>query len=305
MTKIRWEESELEFLKDNINSMNKKELSIFLNKSVNSINRMINRNNLLVEKGKKWTAEEENILKKYYPTARYEEFLPLINRSKKQIMLKANKMGIKRISKDASEKRKYTLDENYFKVIDSPNKAYYLGWAFTDGNVISSQYRIRLNSIDKEILEKMLIEFKSNSLIYQRGKNSEINICSKLFVKNLINLGCIYNKTYSIKFPQLPKNLIFDFLKGCFDGDGCYVFTEKTKKISFCSASYDFIKEISNILKLYGIKNYIYNNKNVYSLQFSSKNSLKIFLEKIINTDSDFLERKKSKMILLYNYSIL
>lgn len=61
-------------------------------------------------------------------------------------------------------RRKYTLDEHYFDIIDTQDKAYYLGLLFSDGcnNICRYAVRIGLQERDKEILEKFSYDIKTN-----------------------------------------------------------------------------------------------------------------------------------------------
>ena len=54
------------------------------------------------------------------------------------------------------------LDENYFEKIDRIDKAYFLGFMLTDGNVSSKEniIRLSLSSKDEEILNKVFEIFK-------------------------------------------------------------------------------------------------------------------------------------------------
>lgn len=50
--------------------------------------------------------------------------------------------------------RKYSLNESYFEKIDSEEKAYFLGFLFSDGSVSKYSLNLSLAEVDKEILEK-------------------------------------------------------------------------------------------------------------------------------------------------------
>lgn len=306
--KNTWKEEEVNFLMENFDKLSRKELALHLNRGIGSIGKKIERLGLIQNKTNPWSEYEVEVLKKCYPSTKMEDFLPLLNnRTKEQVREKAQKLGIKRIKRDSDNIGTYTVNKDYFKEINSHNKAYYLGWALTDGNVTigngrSYQYRIRLMQEDIGILQKFLKDIESTTKIYKRDTNVEVNICSKEFVENLINQGCIPNKTYTISFPKLEKEYELDFIKGCFDGDGSYVCTEKTKKVSFVSASEDFVKVMQDKLKSYGITSYIYKTQNTYGLHISSKESIKTFVSLMLNTESDFLDRKKKKMNMLLEY---
>lgn len=62
--------------------------------------------------------------------------------------------------------RKHFYNEDYFKVIDSEDKAYWLGFISADGSVSKDAYHIRisLSSIDIKHLEKFLICINANDV---------------------------------------------------------------------------------------------------------------------------------------------
>jgi len=145
--------------------------------------------------------------------------------------------------------QKYTYNENYFEKIDTPDKAYFLGWCYSDGNNYTNEKYSRLSiSIQEEdgyILEVFKKYLQSNHDIkslkrrkpHHKDKKA-LNICSNKISQDLINLGCVPAKSLILQFPtfdQVPEHLMSHFLRGCFDGDGCaYV----AKKLSVSSASF-------------------------------------------------------------------
>ena len=62
--------------------------------------------------------------------------------------------------------RKHFYNEDYFKVIDSEDKAYWLGFISADGSVSKDAYHIRisLSSIDIKHLEKFLTCINANDV---------------------------------------------------------------------------------------------------------------------------------------------
>lgn len=67
------------------------------------------------------------------------------------------------IERKNNNKRTYKLNEHYFDKIDTPNKAYILGFFYADGcNIMSkSTVTMSLEETDKEILEKIRLEIGS------------------------------------------------------------------------------------------------------------------------------------------------
>lgn len=131
-------------------------------------------------------------------------------------------------------KKLISYNRDYFKKIDTEQKAYWLGFAYADGCVSKSgsyDFDITLKYSDKKHLEKfakeILYEGKIKKRVIKLG-NKEHEACriilsSEDLCKDLIKLGCGINKTFNLKFPtynQVPKNLMRHFLRGVTDGDG-------------------------------------------------------------------------------------
>ena len=172
--------------------------------------------------------------------------------------------------------RKYTLNENYFRVINTEEKAYILGFICADGYVGQDRLNICLSTVDTEILEVIRKEFNSNQPLkfYERPnpynnekscKMVELQISSKKFVKPLLNMNLGNNKTYTLNSDILkfiPKYLIKDFLRGYFDGDGSIFKTvpaSKPKGHYYISirGTEDFLKDY---IKVFGITSYSFNH---------------------------------------------
>lgn len=123
------------------------------------------------------------------------------------------------------------IDSNYFSQIDSPIKAYWLGFLFTDGCVDhyrkTGRIRLQLQEADIEILEKFKEDLQIDSkIIYDKRDNS--TCCSVEFVDEQIfndlgQYGIIPNKTYQIDripYEKIPKEYLKSYVLGLFDGDG-------------------------------------------------------------------------------------
>jgi DNA-binding transcriptional regulator WhiA len=170
------------------------------------------------------------------------------------------------------------FNENYFEVIDTPEKAYFLGFIFADGCLIDNpkKYRYRLNikihNKDEDILERFISLLDSEVKIFRSngGDVSEIGFSSEKMINDLKNIGLHQNKTYTIDYPKIDEKLERHFLRGYFDGDGCIRINEdkrdKSKRgdLRIVGGSVKFIETLNermsklfgvNINKLYGPKN--------------------------------------------------
>ena len=93
-------------------------------------------------------------------------------------------------------KRIYSLDENFFEKIDTERKAYILGFVYADGNNKSqnSGLSITISYDDKELLEEIKNELKSNAKITEQNingfKQAHIDFNSYKLSRDLEKQGC-------------------------------------------------------------------------------------------------------------------
>ena len=84
-------------------------------------------------------------------------------------------------------RQKYKFQENFFEIIDTQEKAYWLGFLFADGNVYKKRnsYYIKLSVCDKEVVERFKQDISAEYPITVTYSNNRINplysitICSK------------------------------------------------------------------------------------------------------------------------------
>jgi hypothetical protein len=123
------------------------------------------------------------------------------------------------------------LKSNYFSEIDSPEKAYWLGFLFTDGSVdhykTTGRIRLQLQERDKEILEKFKEDLCLDcKIIYDIRNNStccSVEFTDEQIYNDLANYDIIPRKTYEIDhipYKKVPKKYWESYALGLFDGDG-------------------------------------------------------------------------------------
>ena len=151
----------------------------------------------------------------------------------------------------------YNVDEEFFKEINTEEKAYILGWWYSDGNVrLDGKIRVALAEDDKNILEWIKEQLKyTGPLYYKKPKNEkskaqfELCINRQSLAKDLIKWGCIPSKSLILTFPDfLREDLVRHFVRGVFDGDGSINLTRKTCPTIFITGSYNFIYRLADIL---------------------------------------------------------
>lgn len=139
-------------------------------------------------------------------------------------------------SNKISRAGKYKVNEKYFENINTPNKAYWLGFIMADGTM--REYRpgcyqlcLELEYNDKYIIDKFKedIEAEQPVLIHKatqyKDKKSHprarLAITNTKFCSYLLQYGIVPHKTGNEKVPDnIPDEFIKDFIRGFFDGDG-------------------------------------------------------------------------------------
>lgn len=204
------------------------------------------------------------------------------------------------------------IDDKFFSVWN-PEMSYILGLLITDGCLSrpkKGSYRIILCLNDKELLEKVAKVMGSKHTIALSKHQEGLYILifgRRRLVEDLMILGMKPRKSLNVKFPDVPKAYLRDFIRGVFDGDGSVFFEKKSPRFplrsSFISGSKDFIKTLENKLRTLGMsKRNIYQQKTKngisYMIRYCHNDSTKLF--KILYKNSQnglFLARKYNKFL--------
>ena len=199
------------------------------------------------------------------------------------------------------------------KIKWSPNFAYAIGLLATDGCLSSDGLLVDLTSKDREQLinySKCLgVKFKIAPKWNGSGdKSLRIQFKNRLFYDFLLSVGLTPAKSLTLGRLAIPEKYFFDFLRGCFDGDGCsYSYWDPRWRssfmfyISFASSSIEFVKwlqrEINNRLK---IKSHIGISQGrvnpFYQLKYAKKSSLEIIKKMYYDSSVVCLSRKRKKI---------
>lgn len=230
-----------------------------------------------------------------------------------------NKYDIKNISK--AKRNNPDLIENYFEKIDSPEKAYWIGWILTDGGVTKKHdLEISILKQDKYILESFQNDLKLlNNHVKNHGENySRFSFSCKKICEDLKQYGIVPNKTMKLKFPKnIPSQYYSHLLRGMFDGDGGFTlgmttrfykhrnksYTKPYQEFSF-TGTYDMCENFHNILFencSFSPKN-INHNHNIYRVRWSNKEEIIDICRYLYQNCGDhFLQRKYDKYLRLLN----
>ena len=208
-------------------------------------------------------------------------------------------------------------NDNYFELINTEDKAYWLGFLYADGCVTQDHKTVILVLSIKDI--KHVEKFKeTTSSEYKIGGNKENTyartcIYSAKMAEYLIAKGCVPAKTFILKFPTykiIPQNLIRHFIRGYFDGDGCIFANYRHKKNSTCvylSTELNILGTedmINGIAVNIGVNSKIeYRKKDhIYALRIYNKTDILAMMDYMYNDASVFLDRKYQKFLEIKEY---
>ena len=307
-----WSEEEIEFLQQNYECMSYHKIGKKLNRTEGAVRAKCFDLNLY-KKELPWTDEEINFIKDNYMEMPISDISKLLNRTSCAVQLKASRMGLK--------KYPYTCDYHYFDKIDTEEKAYWLGFFTADGWMSKNQKSnagavgFELQYGDINHLRKFNKSISGNYQITDRWricsiskyKNKKHHYClikifSLTMYESLQQLGFNENKTYNADIPKIPTDLLHHYLRGYFDGDGCFCLTNKSFSIGFVTASKylnDSLKELLNTLHIsYSVYAYISEfNTQMYSIRIQKNDDKLKLLDYMYKDSSIYLDRKYKKYL--------
>ena len=216
------------------------------------------------------------------------------------------------------------IRHNIFSRIETELQAYLLGFYAADGNINEKRktFRIHIQKQDSEIvyLYKDVISPDARTFAVREhkttGRNGKeitahesfgVDITSSELCNDLVNLQIGYNKSYSdLHIPNIPQELIRHFIRGYFDGDGCFTIwlsQEKGKsdrvrgKFYICAKSASILNEFIKFFSLHDVKlnlNYL-KRDDMYRIATSSRKEVQKIYNILYKDSYFYLSRKFNK----------
>lgn len=230
------------------------------------------------------------------------------------------------VKRTAQKNRQYKINEHYFDVIDTPNKAYILGFLWADGCNFpkKSTISMTLEEQDKDDLERIRSEIGSERPLefidysnkhdfgYTYKNQYRLLLFSAHMCQTLNTIGMVPHKSLIVKLPTLQNELIRHFIRGLFDGDGSVCRTQYknrqsyqhtltiTSTVMLCESLVDIIKNTLDInCHIYDASNH---NGITKVFNISGKHQIKKFMDWMY-MDSDLKLERKYKRYIQYFYS--
>lgn len=198
-----------------------------------------------------------------------------------------------------------TLNRDYFSVIDTPDKAYFLGFLITDGNIgPENNVRLELQNRDAYILEKFnQCIGNSNPLRDDRGRFKVAGFKSPEVAQSLAQYGVVPRKLTKTFLPFIASNLQSHLLRGLFDGDG--TIGANGRMIGYCSQErivtdvYNFLVTTLNVtaVKIHKREPAKENHSPVWHVSWSKKDDVKAIAKYLYADKGDFYLRRKFERV--------
>lgn len=219
------------------------------------------------------------------------------------------------------DKKNREFDDRYFQYIDTPTKAYWIGYIYADGYITQNkeqrmfEFGMQLQKLDRKVLEDLnnelggvhtITESHFEGVIYHNKNKSitdsvRLRVYSKNIVNDLISHNILPNKTYQPEYPIIEKYFL-DFLRGYIDGDGCiYINKKKYLTIHITSFNQYVLKYISEkLFDKYNLHSYVYKeNDRKYRFFIHGCQAAKLLDLLYYNKNVQKLDRKYQKYLLL------
>jgi len=212
---------------------------------------------------------------------------------------------------------KYFINENIFQS-DSENSFYVAGFCGADGNITYHAYGtkaliIGLARQDQDHLVKIknAIDFTGPICDYEYFNadhkicySSYLKIyCSKKIIADIeTNFNIVPRKTFTYTFPINIVNheLVRDFIRGYFDGDGCFYFSERDNSVSFeLLGTQSFLETVKLILDRdcnFTSTVHVLPIKNIFRLRYAGKKEVFKIVNYLYAGSTIYLDRKFDKI---------
>ncbi len=211
------------------------------------------------------------------------------------------------VARGAQKRRKYSCNDSYFEVINTPEKAYWLGFIAADGCVMSRGNVIKLlviilNEKDKTHLERFKKAINSNHKLYQQKNRNQygISINSPKMFDDLVNNGIVPRKSKILRYPPtIPDEYNKDFIRGYFDGDGCFSIHENLPRFSLYSGSKPMLQSVLSILDddlSFSFPYKVTLNRRNYAIDIGAKKNVMKIYDYFYNNRCLYLIRKRNKI---------
>lgn len=307
----RWTKEEVAYIKNNYYEKSPEEIGEYLGRTRTAVIAKAHDLNLTVNTT--WSKEDEQFIIDNHQIMTRKEMAIKLNRTETAIDVRMSRLGLLGM--------KHIFNRDFFEVIDTEEKAYWLGFIFADGCVYINDTRIHsaetsiqlqesdashLRKFNKSLQGNLQVGFKPLNTFNKPRMICYIRCYSYKMAQDLISHGCVECKSFVVKMPTgVPKELLRHFIRGYYDGNGCICLKNTAQKllgINFCTASKDMVEGLRECLFEFGINSYIVDEKgkSTYRLYVCGMRNVDNMLHFMYDDSSIYLDRKYEKAKNLY-----
>lgn len=288
--------------------------------TINRYSKEIGFDDSIYKKRKLSEKEIDYIIQNYnnYSATKIAEYLNITKEAVSGVWFRNNLRG--------KDTRIYPLlNESYFEVIDTQDKAYFLGFIGADGCLYDSQekhknkqkiLRISIRYEDIKILElfKKVLQ-TDKKIIWSKDIYVNLEISSNKIFDDIEKLGLSPRKTWKNTIANIPKKFMPALIRGYFDGDGSIGLSKNDSYSDvgiIISGYHENLKKIQDFLLEKNIFSVFTIDKRTYTkgttgefgnLYLSNRTSKYAFLKLIYeNCEDYYMDRKYEKAMGFINY---
>jgi hypothetical protein len=202
--------------------------------------------------------------------------------------------------------RKYDLNHHYFASISTRERAYWLGWLWSDGCVRkrgnSCEIILSLQKRDECVLQGFRSAVGAGYPIRADREAVILRLTSPQMFSDLQRYGVIPHKSALATYPNIEREFISDFVRGVFDGDGCLTMT-KQKVVTIIGTEPFCCWLQATTQREIAIRSAVYHKKNTtFRWVISAREMISLFARWMYRTNEDgslpvLLERKYARFV--------
>lgn len=208
------------------------------------------------------------------------------------------------------------FDNTVFDVIDTEEKAYWLGFMYADGYVSNNGKTVELSlkGDDVEHLRKFALFLHHKDGVYLGNAKCgnkyftrcRLTLTNSHFNEALVKAGCVPNKSLILTFPDTSiftsKDLIIPFIRGYVDGDGSIYATPNNKVAFSITGTLEFLDGITSQFpnQFSGCYHKRHSDSNTYFIA-NTCNKATEFGKALYDNATIYLQRKYEKFNELRN----
>jgi hypothetical protein len=204
--------------------------------------------------------------------------------------------------------RVYGCDHNFFDIIDTEAKAYWLGFIMADGCVTDrNRIKVAIAASDVGHVEKLRTALRSDHPVrithseggFNPHDSAEFSIRSDALVAGLAAHGVCERKSLTATPPMLSADMTRHFWRGMVDGDGYITSTDRGGRLRWSigltgslATSEAFAAFAASIC---GTKSTVQRNNSIWKLTVSGNTKARAVMDHLYGNAAVYLDRKMAR----------